>query len=112
MNTNILAQSTDKDIIRFAAKVQLPTDQDGCWLWTGAKHGQGRGYGKFRLGGKVVSAHKAAYRLFVGEVAEGMVLGHQCNREECCNPHHLKAESQSSNMKYCVKSGRHNSQSH
>ena len=101
---------TIQDRIRFTAKVVFPTNADGCWLWQGAKHGQGRGYGKIRLGGKVVSAHKAGYLLFVGPVAEDHVLGHQCNNENCCNPAHLKAESQSDNCKYMVHCGRHNSQ--
>lgn len=104
------ATYTNSDLARFTAKVSFPITDNGCWLWTGAKHGQGRGYGKFRLAGKVVSAHKAAYRLYIGEVTTGNVLGHQCNNESCCNPYHVKDEPQADNMKFCVKSGRHNSQ--
>lgn len=114
MNTNILAQSTDKDIIRFEAKVSFPANMDdtnACWTWTGAKHGQGRGYGKFRLGGRVVSAHKASHILFNGDVDNGLVVGHLCNNECCVNPHHLVAQTQSDNMSYAVICGRHNSQS-
>jgi hypothetical protein len=57
-----------------------------------------------------MNAHKASYLLFVGDVEEGQVIGHQCNNECCVNPFHLKAESQSENMRYCVASGRHVSQ--
>lgn len=102
----------DTDLIRFANKVDLPEDIDDkvtCWIWQGAKHGQGRGYGKFRLGGKVMSAHKASYLLLVGPVEDGLVIGHQCNNERCVSPYHLKAETQSANMEYCVASGRHSS---
>lgn len=114
MNTTSIAQSTytNQDIARFTAKVIFPVNPDGCWTWAGAKHGQGRGYGKFRLGGKVVSAHRAAYRLFVGEVTPGNVVGHQCNNEACCNPFHVKDEPQSENCKYMLLCGRHNSQRH
>ena len=105
---------SEKDVERFVAKVMFPSeaegDEAGCWLWQGAKHGQERGYGKIRLGGRVISAHRAAYLLFVGPIEDGLVIGHLCNRESCCNPAHLRAESQSSNMKYCVSCGRHNSQ--
>lgn len=104
---------TDKDVARFSAKVQIPAADDitqPCWTWVGAKHSKNRGYGKFRLGGRVMNAHKAAYLLFIGDVEAGKVLGHQCNNEQCSNPFHLKPESQSENMKYCVASGRHNSQ--
>lgn len=103
---------TQADRARFNAKVLFPADPNGCWIWQGAKHSKTRGYGKFKLGGRAVNAHKAAYLLFVGPVAEGLVLGHQCNNEHCVNPAHLHPESQSSNMKYCVRSGRHNSQKH
>lgn len=100
---------TDADVDRFADKVEFPDSDDGCWCWQGAKHGQGRGYGKFRLGGKVISAHKASHLLFNGPVADGLVVGHLCNNEQCCNPLHLVAQSQSDNIKYSVICGRHNS---
>lgn len=110
MNTVVY---TTQDIARFEVKVALPedlTDIIPCWRWQGAKHSKKRDYGKFRLGGKVMNAHKASYVLFVGEVPEGYVVGHQCNNEWCVSPHHLKAETQTDNMQYCVKCGRHNSQ--
>lgn len=103
----------DQDLIRFANKCLLPDDLEDtkpCWLWQGAKHGQGRGYGKFSLAGKTMSAHKASYLLFNGEIEDGLVVGHQCNNEGCVSPHHLKKETQSSNMQFCVASGRHVSQ--
>lgn len=115
----------DSDLMRFGNKLNMPDDFDPedisiCWHWAGAKHGQGRGYGKFRLhviltdeeGNeateyKVISAHKASYLLFVGPVADGLVIGHKCNRENCVSPHHLVAQTQKENMDYCVESGRH-----
>lgn len=118
----------DSDLMRFGNKLDIPEDLDTddiepCWAWAGAKHGQGRGYGKFRLtvtwqdeegqevsGSKMVSAHKASYLLFVGPVADGQVIGHKCNNECCVSPHHLVAQTQSDNMTYCVESGRHASQ--
>lgn len=111
MNTETTTY-TDNDALRFLDKVAAPADlnTEPCWMWTGAKHSKTRGYGKFRLGGKVINAHKAAYLLFRGDVADGLVLGHQCNNEKCVNPWHLKAESQSDNMRYAVQCGRHNSQ--
>ena len=101
---------TNTDVDRFSSKVRMSSEQE-CWIWTGARHSKNRGYGKFRLNGRVMNAHKASYLLFVGEVEPGQVIGHQCNRESCVNPAHLKAESQSENMRYCVRCGRHNSQS-
>jgi aspartate carbamoyltransferase regulatory subunit len=103
----------DADIARFASKVDLPDDVYDtvpCWSWQGARHSARRGYGKFYLNGKTVNAHKASYLLFIGEVAEGLVIGHQCDNENCVSPHHLKAETQSENMRHCVAVGRHVSQ--
>lgn len=113
MNTMTAPSYTDADALRFLDKVAAPddlTDPTPCWIWQGAKHGQGRGYGKFWLGGKVISAHKASHILFNGPVADGLVVGHLCNNEQCANPHHLVAQSQSDNMSYAVICGRHNSQ--
>jgi hypothetical protein len=106
----ITISGRDADVMRFASKVALPDDLNDsgvCWEWQGAKHGQGRGYGKFHLGGKSISAHKASYILFVGDVEEGQVIGHQCNNEGCVSPHHLKAESQSQNIKFMWYCRRH-----
>lgn len=99
---------TQKDQDRFLKKVIKADDPSDCWLWMGARHGQGRGYGKFWLGHSTISAHKAAYLLFVGPVPKGMVVAHQCNNERCCNPAHLKIETQLENMKFMVACGRHN----
>jgi hypothetical protein len=104
---------TDKDYTRFSEKVVLPVDTTNaspCWTWSGAQHGQGRGYGKFRLNGKVMSAHKASHLLFNGAVGDDQVVAHLCNNEHCVSPHHLECQSQSENMKYCLACGRHGSQ--
>lgn len=112
--TTTTVMYTDADALRFLDKVALPKggvdDIDACWFWTGAKHGQGRGYGKFWLGGKVVSAHRASYMLFVGPIPDGHIVGHECNIESCVNPFHFKAQTQAENMQYCVACGRHSNQ--
>lgn len=104
---------TDRDLERFAAKITLPAPAEevtACWEWHGAKHSATRGYGKFRLGGKPINAHKASFLMFKGAVGPGMVIGHLCNNERCVNPHHLVAQPQTENMKYCIACGRHASQ--
>jgi hypothetical protein len=99
-------------VARFADKVRFPADghdDEDCWVWVGAKHSRTRGYGKFRYNGVVMNAHKVSYLLFNGDVQEGQVIGHVCNNEQCVNPHHLIAQSQSDNIRYAVICGRHNS---
>jgi hypothetical protein len=111
--SDLHSKITDKDMQRFADKCALPDnleDVSRCWFWRGAKHSKKRAYGKFRLGGAVMNAHKASYIIFNGDVDEGLVVAHLCNCESCVNPAHLAAQTQSENMRYCVQSGRHNSQ--
>lgn len=109
MNHTSISQYTTSDRVRFLTKVEDASDPNACWIWQGAKHGQGRGYGKIWLNGKCVSAHRAAYLLFEGPIEAGMVLNHMCVNERCANPHHLAQCSQSDNIAYSVICGTHNS---
>lgn len=70
---------------RFWAKVDKADD---CWLWTGAVL---HGYGYFRLGQKLVRAHRFSYGLVAGPVSEDVELDHRftCLRR-CVNPSHLR----------------------
>ena len=93
---------------RFLAKVER-TDV-GCWRWTGA--GKGNGYGIIAYQGRVVSAHRVAYELFVGPIPDGLVVDHLCHTADsdcpgafaclhrrCVNPAHLVAVTTSENLR-------------
>lgn len=57
---------------------------DGCLLWTGALTtgpGRGEGYGSFRLDGRQIGAHRAAWLLFVGPIPDGLTIDHACHNE-------------------------------
>ena len=102
-----MLQFDSSTLDRFLAKVQFPqTDPDACWIWAGASHSKSRGYGKFRVGQKVMNAHRASYLMFNGSISDGLVVAHQCNNERCVNPAHLAAQSQSENISYAWKCGR------
>src|SRR5262249_35767379 len=58
------------------------------WLWTAAIDGSG--YGVTSDSGNTVSAHRAVYRLLVGEILDGMHLDHLCRVRCCVNPLHLE----------------------
>lgn len=73
-----------------------------CWDWTGSLNSCG--YGNFRLG-RVVSAHRVAWRLWRSDPGICSVL-HQCDRPSCVNPGHLFLGSQRDNMRDCVTKGR------
>lgn len=71
---------------RFWAKV-LKTET--CWLWTATKNP--KGYGMFRTSYGVRPAHRIAYALANGEIAEGRLIDHTCHVRNCVNPGHLRA---------------------
>lgn len=60
----------------------------GCWLWTG--NTDTCGYGRIRVKGRLLSAHRLSYELHVGEIPSGMELDHLCRNPPCVNPDHLE----------------------
>ena len=89
----------DKDLARFDAKVQkTPT----CWLWTACA--LPKGYGKFGLHGKTVTAHRFQFFRHNGYLPP--VVRHTCDVPACVNPHHLLGGTQKENMQDQIARGR------
>lgn len=81
------------NLTRFMRFVDVqPT---GCWLWTG--YVDRKGYGQFRLPGRAVWAHRFAYEAMIGELPDGMTVGHMCCCPSCVNPDHLEPQTRSEN---------------
>ncbi|MDC3956245.1 HNH endonuclease [Polyangium jinanense] len=70
---------------KFSALVRQGSG-DECWYWLGAVNN--RGYGVFRVGRRVVMAHRHMFELEHGRPPSGMVL-HTCGKKTCVNPSHL-----------------------
>lgn len=95
-----MAELSPITVARFWSKVAVghPTH---CWPWKG---GSGEaGYGRFRVDGALVLAHRLAYEIFHGPLPEtpdyhGAVVRHSCDNPPCCNPHHLLVGSQRDNV--------------
>ena len=83
-----------KAIDRFNAKITKSTD---CHLWNAAK--QKQGYGMFSVFGKSMPAHRFAYLLHNGTIAENMVVHQSCENNGCVNPEHLVLQTKSQNKK-------------
>jgi hypothetical protein len=86
---------------RFWAKVNAPSD--GCWQWVGCINAEG--YGRFNFDGVITNAHRASYRLFVGEIPPGLVIDHLCRNRSCVNPDHLELVTNKENILRGVGAG-------
>jgi hypothetical protein len=60
---------------------------DECRPWTGALNDGG--YGRVRLAGRNLRAHRVAWTLKNGPIPEGLCVLHACDNRPCCNMAHL-----------------------
>ena len=86
---------TQKDLDRFWSKVDI-REQDQCWDWqlTPTKYG----YGLFAAGGtlhrctRFVWIHSGG--LYSKEITGNLRITTSCGNKMCCNPKHMKLNSQ------------------
>ena len=95
----------DKDVIRrFAEKVSVDS-RTGCWTWNGGVNACG--YGQFRLGSKMVYAHRLAWMIAFGDIPfPGAEVMHSCDNPSCVNPDHLMPGTHTDNMQDMAQKGR------
>lgn len=76
---------------RFHEKFAVNPSTD-CWEWTASL--STKGYGQIGsggiYGGKLLSAHRVAYEIYVGQIPKGLQLDHLCRVRHCVNPSHLE----------------------
>lgn len=89
--------------------LRLYTDRSGgpdaCWPWTRGKN-NALGYGRFRLGGKLLLAPRVAWAEENGPIPEGIFICHRCDNPSCCNPAHLFPGTHADNMADRDRKGR------
>lgn len=80
---------------RLSAAVRLD-HATGCHEWT--KTITGGGYGYLVVDGANRPAHRYAYELAFGPIPAGLQIDHLCRNRKCCNPAHLEAVTQRTNI--------------
>lgn len=92
---------TTETLERFLSYV---ADQgSGCREWTGAAS---EGYGTFKLEGRTYRSHRVAYRFFIGEIPDGLMVLHSCDNRLCVNPEHLSVGTALDNTRDMIAKGR------
>ena len=82
----------------------IKKDPSGCWLWTGSL--DKNGYGIFPSKRFDQRAPRAAYKLLVGEITDGLWVLHKCDVKGCVNPEHLYLGDVRQNVKDAMERGR------
>lgn len=95
-------------VARFWAKVKVGRPSE-CWPWQGGD--TAKGYGRFRIGPKLVLAHHVAWELAHGPLPatpgyHGPVVRHRCDTPACCNWRHLRHGTQLENVEDMDVKGR------
>lgn len=67
-------------------------EPDGCWVWTGAKRGNGYGIARLFLGGRyrMITPSRIMYAIENGSVEYTRSVLNTCGTKNCCNPRHLR----------------------
>lgn len=79
---------------------RIAVDEDGCWIWQGAR--QPEGYGRIKVRGRMDMAHRLAYRLAKGAIPAFFQIDHLCFTPSCVNPDHLEAVTAAENVSRSV----------
>lgn len=78
--------------------LQIRVAENGCWIWLGGTTSNKNGYGRVRVNGQKVLAHRASFELFIRRIPRSFTLDHICRIRLCVNPSHLIPKTQHGNI--------------
>jgi hypothetical protein len=94
---------------RFWAKVDR-SDTNECWPWTAYR--DKHGYGHFRAGGRSHLAHRVAYEIQIGPIADDLDVLHSCDNPPCQRGEHFFTGTAGDNARDMAAKGRQVFQRH
>lgn len=93
-NDTLIVELSASQISKFWTNVAI---SEGCWKWQ-SRLSTG-GYGRFRVNGKELAAHRIAFFAAGNDLVDGFVIDHLCRNRSCVNPEHLESVTQQENVR-------------
>lgn len=81
----------------FIARTEPIVGEPGCTIWKGVT--DRNGYGKLRVNGRMVYAHRYAFEREHGPIPEGVEVDHTCWNRVCVNVEHLRLATHAENSR-------------
>jgi hypothetical protein len=86
---------------------KTPYEPTQCWMFEHLL--SDGGYGRLKVAGKMIHAHRLSWEIHRGPIPEGMLVLHKCiATRPCVNPDHLYVGSQQDNIDDVYRQGRQN----